>query len=370
MTWLRNLITGCPRTLPKALANPAHLPSAAVLRSALKAVAPGPSTPGPGAPGAAIAVAAGDWTVGAAIGAAAPDGRKMTAQTPVRLASLTKTFTAAAILCLWERGRLDLDAPIADLIAPEHAAMLHAGGYETGAITVRQLLMHAGGLADHAESPAFLGAVLADPGHFWTRTEQISLMLELGPPLSAPGADFAYSDTGYVLLGEIVERAMGKPIGKALRDLLRWDDIGLGQVRWEGEPPAQGPSRAHQWMDGVDTSLLHGSIDAFGGGGIVASIEDAARLYAALVSGATFEQSDTLDLMLSAPGHPGGSPYRMGLFAGDGDRIFRHGGFWGLHAAVLPDRKLAIAAVGLDRAMTQEITRMVELLAHEVQEGA
>ncbi|MBD3624414.1 MAG: beta-lactamase family protein [Rhodobacteraceae bacterium] len=295
----------------------------------------------------------------------------MTARTPVRLASLTKTFTAAAVPRLWEMGRLSLDTPIVNLITPELDRILRGGGYDTGAITVRHLLMHAGGLADHAESPAYLGAILADPGHVWTRTEQVALMLELGPPLSHPGTDFAYSDTGYVLLGGIVERATGQPLGPVVRDLLRWDALGLPHVRWEGEPPAQGPARAHQWMDGFDTTSIHGSIDAFGGGGIVASIEDAARLYAALVCGATFDRPDTLDLMLATPGRPAGSPYRMGLFGGEGesDRVFRHVGYWGLHAAVLPDRQVAIAAVGLDRAMTQEITQMVESLARALQDG-
>ncbi len=326
---------------------------------------------GPGAPGAAIAIAAGDRTVVAAIGSAAPDGRKMTARTPVRLASLTKTFTAASVLRLWETGRLDLDTPIAGLISPKHDRMLRGGGYETEAITLRHLLMHAGGLADHAESPAYLGAILADPNHVWTRTEQVAVLLELGPPLSEPGTGFAYSDTGYVLLGEIIERTTAQPLGQAVRDLLRWDDLGLRQVRWEGEPPAQGPAQAHQWMDGFDTTCFHGSIDAFGGGGIVASIEDAARLYSALVSGATFDRPETLNVMLTAPGHPTGSPYRMGLFAGGGDghRIYRHGGFWGLDAAVIPDSRLAVAAVGLDQALTQQITTMVENLARAGQDG-
>lgn len=349
-----------------AVADPTQLPSADALGAALNAVGLDPA-----APGAAIAVAAGDRTVVAAIGAAAPDGREMTAHTPVRLASLTKTFTAAAILRLWETGRLDLDAPITHLMAPEHDRMLRGGGYETGSITVRHLLMHAGGLTDHAESPDFLGAILASPSHVWTRTEQVAVLLKLGPPVSDPGTGFAYSDTGYVLLGEIIERTMGQPLGQAVRGLLRWDDLGLRQVRWEGEPPAQGPARAHQWMDGVDTTSFHGSIDAFGGGGIVASIADAARLYAALVSGETFHRPETLDLMLTAPGHPAGSPYRMGLFAGEGggDGIYRHGGFWGLHAAIIPQRRLAIVSVGLDQGHTQEIRLMVETLARAGQGG-
>lgn len=344
----------------RAAASAAALPSAEALQAALEAL-----TRDPGSPGAAIAVAAGGVTAVAATGAAAPDGRAMTPWTPVRLASLTKTFTAAVILRLWETGRLALDAPVAGLVSAEHDRMLRRGGYATASITVRHLLMHAGGLADHAESPAYLRAILAAPGRAWTRTEQVAVMLDLGPPLFGAGTGFAYSDTGYVLLGEIIEAITGQPLGQTVRDLLRWDALGLRQVRWEGEPPAHGPDRAHQWLDGVDTTSIHCSIDAFGGGGIIAGIEDAARLYAALVSGATFDRPDTLALMLDAPGHPEGSPYRLGLFAGQGtgDGRFRHGGFWGLHAVVDPEAGRAVAAVCLEQSLSPEIARIAEAFA-------
>lgn len=49
------------------------------------------------------------------------------------------------------------------------------------------------------------------------------------------------------------------------------------RIAWgEVNRARKGPALAHTWMDGIDTTLIHGSIDAFGGGGIVASIEDAA----------------------------------------------------------------------------------------------
>lgn len=110
--------------------------------------------------------------------------------------------------------------------------MLTGGTYDIGAIAVRHLLMHAGGLADHAEGPACLDAILANPGHVWARTGQIAVMVDLGPPLSDAGAKFTYSDTGYVLPGEVIERATNQPLGQAVRDLLRWDAFGLHDVRW------------------------------------------------------------------------------------------------------------------------------------------
>lgn len=332
------------------------------LRKALHALLPGPD-----APGLAVAMISGGALGSAAVGRAAPDGRAMTADTPLRIASLTKTFTAAAILRLWETGRLDLDAPLSALISARHDAMLLAGGYDTGAITPRHLLMHVSGLNDHFGSAAFTQAVLADPARAWTRTDQVAAMLETTRPLGHPGERFHYSDTGYLLLGEIVERTTGQALGPALRHLTGWTALGLEAIRWEGEPAATAPARAHQWMDGIDTHGFHGSVDAFGGGGMIASVADTTRLCAALFSGKVFDNRATLDEMLTAPGHPPDSPYRMGLFEEhlDGTTVFRHSGFWGVEALCVPGHGLFAVAATLDQAQAPAVRGMVEDLLRD-----
>lgn len=340
------------------------MPGLSINQTALLAAIDALALP-PDAPGIAVAVLADADLTSTAAGRADPDGRPMTASTPLRIASLTKTFTAAAILRLWETDRLDLDAPVSALISPQHEAMLRAGGYETGAITPRLLLMHAGGLSDHFGSDAFTQAVLADPGRVWTRTGQIASMLAETKPVGRPGEHFRYSDTGYLLLGEIVERVTARPLGQAVRYLCGWDTPRLDGVRWEGEAPTAGPDRAHQWFDGIDTFHIHGSVDAFGGGGIIASVEQTALIYHALFSGVVFEDAATLEEMLSAPGHPEGSPYRMGVFEdrlGD-TRVFRHAGFWGLEALIVPGADLVIVVATLDQSRVQGIRNLLDDLA-------
>ena len=186
-------------------------------------------------------------------------------------------------------------------------------------------------------------------------------MPEIGPPLAAPGERFAYCDAGYVRLSQVIEGATGRPLGSAVQRLLRWDALGLSDLRWKNEPPAPGPARAHQWMDGIDTTGVHGSIDPFGGGGLVASVADAARAYAAIAFGARFDRVETL----AGPGHPDGSPYRMGLLAsGAGEAVvYRHGGLWGLHAVKVPSCARAIVAVGLDQDSSPRVVQMAEGLA-------
>ncbi|MEO1046146.1 MAG: serine hydrolase domain-containing protein [Pseudomonadota bacterium] len=315
----------------------------------------------PDVPGFAIAVIDGERLVTAASGVAAPDGMLMTAQTPFRLASVTKTFVAAAVLRLYEQGQVDLDAPISGLISAEHAQLLEADGYDTGKITVRHLLMHASGLDDHFGTDESKALVFANPLKQWTRTEQIRLLVDATDPLGQPGERFHYSDTGYVLLGEIIETVTGMRLGEAVRTLNRFDAIGIAAMRWEplaGEE--QGAARAHQWIDGIDTFALDGSLDAYGGGGLIGNVIDTARYYDALFDGRIFASAETLQLMQQAPSHPEGSPYRLGLFAGriGNHQVYMHGGFWGVHALHVPSLDLTIVAVALDQSGHKDIRQL------------
>ena len=222
--------------------------------------------------------------------------------------------------------------------------------------------MHASGLADHAKSEAFQSAVFADPGRVWTRSDQLAVLVEATSPVGQPGAQFHYSDTGYVILGGIIERQTGLPLGDAIRDLLRLKETA---IRWEGEPPAGGAVRAHQWIGKTDTFFIHGSVDVFGGGGMIASVEATARAHAAMISGSVFDTPRTLEMMLTAPGLPQGSPYRMGFYADRlaGVAVYRHAGFWGFEALVVPERRLVIVAAVLDQTGSADLRMLVDRLA-------
>lgn len=304
-------------------------------------------------PGFAIAVIKDDAQFSAATGIAAPDDTPMTAQTPFRLASVTKTFVAAAILRLCEEELLGLDTSINELLSEEHLRLLRADGYDVEAITVRQLLMHSAGLNDHFGTEEMRALVFANPGRIWTPTDQIQVMVEASEPLGAPGEQFAYSDTGYVLLGAIIERISGKPLGQVVRELNNFKALQLDGLRWEGEPKSSNaPDRAHQWISGFDTFALHGSVDAFGGGGVFGDVMETARYFDALFGGDVFRSPETLELMKTAPLHPPKSPYRIGLFTGTiGDKAaFMHGGFWGVFAIHVPAYDLTVVGVALDQS--------------------
>ena len=176
-------------------------------------------------------------------------GIEMTPQHPVRIASNTKTFMAAAILRLWEEGRLDLDDPIAGHLPNDFVRMLEADGYHLDAITIRHLLTHTSGLFDYASSEAFDARIGANVRHRWTRAEQLEGAMDWGDPYGKPGEVYGYSDTGYILLGEILERVTELPMGTALRELIGYEELGLTSTwleKKEPRPPGV-PDRAHQF---------------------------------------------------------------------------------------------------------------------------
>ena len=129
-------------------------------------------------------------------------GRTFTADTPSCLASLSKPFTAAAVMMLAERHRLSYDDRIAKYF-PELPAAL-------GAATIRQLLNHTSGIPDYSdlnvEHPGMLNA------------EVLNSLRKVDKPLFPPGERYQYSNSGYVLLGLIVERVSGKPLSLYLQD--------------------------------------------------------------------------------------------------------------------------------------------------------
>jgi D-alanyl-D-alanine carboxypeptidase len=302
----------------------------------------------PSVPGEALAVRAPGLRADVATGLADIDaGTSLEPDTPFRVASMTKTFVAAAVLRLVEKGRLALHDPIADYLSRESLDVLRADGYDPDRITVKQLLQHTSGLFDYADTDEYSTATAANPTHRWTRLEQLQLATELGDPIGEPGTVFGYSDTGYVLLGEILERVTGDTLPGAVRELLHFDRLGLDDTYWESlEPAPEGAApRAHQYFDTYDNIALDASTDLYGGGGLVSTVDDLARFYRALFHGKVFDRPKTLRTMttVSGPGRDEGAA--MGIYDVDaaGERCYGHAGFWGTQTIHCPDLDLTFA---------------------------
>ena len=290
-----------------------------------------------------------------------------------RIASVTKTFTAAAILRLVEQGRVGLDDPIAEHLAPATFDLLRGGGYDADAIHVRHLLMHTSGLYDYASDPKFVAYVLTHGRHHWTRTEQVRFAITHGKPYAAPGKEFHYSDTGYVLLGEILERATGRPLASAFRRLLGFEQLGLSHTYLESlEPRPPVRPRAHQYYQRVDST------------GVRSLLRPLRRRRAGLdgrrprpllprpAHGDVFEKSATLRTMLGKPNPRRVADLGMGIFSNriggrSGEDCWGHSGFWGTTVIHCPASNVTLAldvnqADGFDVPSQQFLAKILRLV--------
>lgn len=288
-----------------------------------------------------------------AVGFADPaTGRQLTGHEPSRMASMTKTYTSAAILRLMEMGKLDISSAMSRHLTPQTLQLLHVGGYRSDEITIRQLLQHTSGLPNY-DDDAYKEQILENPQHHWTRLEQLKWAMNHSKPIGAPGEIYSYSDTGYILLGEIIEQVSGLPQAVAYRKLLSFERLGLKHTWFETlEPaPADLPARAHQFVGDLDATNFNPSFDLFGGGGLISTLEDEATFLRALMSGEVFDCADTLDIMLSVPttsAQPAdgvGATYAMGIYSVviDGQTCWGHAGFWGTSFFHCPSADVTVA---------------------------
>lgn len=245
-----------------------------------------------------------------------------------RIASVTKTFTAAAIYRLVEQGALDLRGPLDNLLAEPDLELLKSRGYRTDQITVKHLLAHTSGLPNYAETPEYIAEVLANPTRRWTRREQVEFAVDHFPPVGEPGKVYAYSDTGYVLLGEILERRSGLSLADVYRHVLGFRRLHLFST-WleslEPVPPRAGP-RTSQYYGDFDILNVDPSIDLYGGGGLVSTVGDLNRFIAALFAGKVVRRASLASMMTTTV-----DPYAgRGLFRLGDTGCWGHGGFWGV----------------------------------------
>lgn len=279
-------------------------------------------------------------------------GEPLKAEHTVRIASNTKTYIAAATLRLVEDGKVGVDDPIDRHLSPESLAELRRDGYDTGAITVRHLLTHTSGIFDYAMSPEYSAAIAGNFSRRWTRPEQLAFAIDHGAPYGKPGEVYHYTDTGYILLAELLERVTGLSMGQAVATLIDYPRIGLTHTYFESlDPVPPGtPARAHQYLDSTDSFGLDPSHDLYGGGGIVTNLADLSRFYRALVRGEILTKPGILDAMLtpSAPslGADSVSGYGMGIGRGriGTELCYGHSGYWGTTARHCPASDVTVAA--------------------------
>jgi D-alanyl-D-alanine carboxypeptidase len=225
----------------------------------------------------------------------------------VRVASNTKMFVAAVVLQLVEDGEVALDAPVEEYVP----GLVAGNGYDGTKITVRQLLQHTSGMADYIED------VLADPGagdRPWQPSELVAIGLS-HPPLFAPGTGWAYSNTGYIVLGMIVEAVTGNDLGDEITDrLIR--PLGLGSTTYPdaGDKRIRGP-HAHGYyafpgQPVMDITELEPSLPG-AAGSLISTGPDLTRFVRALLSGKVLRRDLLAEMRTTVPAE--GPAYGLGI---------------------------------------------------------
>jgi CubicO group peptidase (beta-lactamase class C family) len=202
-----------------------------------------------------------------------------TTATNYRLASVTKQFTAAAILLLAEEGRLSIDDPV--------RAWLPTLPDAASGICIRQLLAHTSGIADFEDLIPVPPAAPHAPSRQFLDADVLNLLEARNHRYFPPGTAFRYSNSGYVLLALIAARASGVHFAAFLRERifqpLRMNNTvaferGFSSVAHR----AFGYSAAGLSWSRTDQSPTSATL---GDGGIYSSIDDLAKWDAALYDG-------------------------------------------------------------------------------------
>ncbi len=292
---------------------------------------------GPAVPGASVIVIQdGRIVLSRAYGMAdLQRGVAATTRTDYRLASLTKPFTAMAIMLLVHDGRLGYDLPVRDIL-PEMPRESHQ-------VTIRNLLNHTSGILDYED-------LIPDTQTVQVHDADVLRLLSARDSMNfAPGTHYRYSNSGYCLLALVVERVSGMPFARFVHDRIfaplamtssvaHQDGVDTVPNRAYGYTPDSG--RFHPTDQSVTSATL-------GDGGIYTSVEDLVHwdqaLYpGGLVDSATLGQATTPPILASDS-----TPYGFGWFIDTyhGVKRWRHTGETsGFRNAIqrYPDRRFTV----------------------------
>lgn len=235
-----------------------------------------------------------------ALGAAAGSSRRNQPETPSNLASVSKQFTAMAVMILTERGKIHYDDPISKYL-PELA------GWGEG-ITVRHLLTHTSGIPD-------VGDLGIDRPNL-KESEMLKAIIEQHAQFADAGKQYRYSNTGYLLLGMIVEKVSDRPLGDFLAHNI-FEPLGM-----------------------KNTHLASRRRYTKGDSGMVSTVDDLLKWDQALYTDRLVKPTTLDEAFTPASVREGTSTYGFGWNSAekDGDRMVWHTGNTGPYRAFIGRR--------------------------------
>lgn len=316
-------------------------------------------------PGALVAIVQGDRVVYAkGFGIANVEtGQPMTPEMLFPIASMTKMYTAAALVSLAEEGKIDLNAPIGRYL----------GGLSPrlASVSAHQLLSHTAGLKD-------LGV---PPGRLFDDAGVAELVRSYNDTLffAEPGAIFSYANTGFNISGYLVERVAGKPYSQVVQERLL-GPLGMARSTFQLPMVMTYPfSQMHAGETGKPAALLRPMAlsPPWPAGGMFSNVDDLARFAVAFMNDGRIDGKQAIPApivkCLSIPRTPvrsqfeGGS-YGYGLLMLErrGVRLVMHGGtFTGYTSAfaMAPDQRVAVIMfVNRRYNLTRTLDKALEIM--------
>lgn len=258
----------------------------------------------------------------------------------LRLGSVTKQFTAVAILMLAEQGKLSLQDDITRFL-PDYPTRGHR-------ITVEHLLQHKSGIRNYTSMPSFwIGKA---------RDKSVAQMIDLfkDEPLDfTPGERYAYSNSGYFLLGAIIEKVSGMTYADFIARHI-FEPLGMHDSAYEGKERSA-KRRVEGYSEGFFGYKPASQISMalpYAAGALVSTVDDLARWDAAIGSGKLLT-AESWKQAFTPCTLPNKAPCNYGLGwtigALQGHKAIAHGGDidgFNAHAVRLPDDKVFVAVLG------------------------
>jgi CubicO group peptidase (beta-lactamase class C family)/pimeloyl-ACP methyl ester carboxylesterase len=291
-----------------------------------------------------------------------------------RIYSITKTFTAVLVLQLVDEGVLTLDDTVADWLDDPGVARIP----NVEQITVRQLLTHTSGVYDYfaEDSPFWQDAYLgeeADWSRVWTPEELLAYADGAShAPDFAPGEGVRYSNTGYILLGLIVEEATGHDFADRLHQQIL-DPLGMADTFFAATEPVPGGTAQGYHLFGdelVNVSATHLSAQ-WTEGGIISTTHDLMRFADALFGGELLQPASLQEMVTFVPSERPGIAWGMGvaqMHTAAGDLVGMGGAGPGFAARMFRQLELDLTVVLLTNTNRDDET--VDVLFEQVVQTA
>ncbi|MFJ8658912.1 serine hydrolase domain-containing protein [Streptomyces sp. NPDC093795] len=290
-----------------------------------------------------------------------------------RVGSITKTFTATVLLQLQAEGRLDLDDPVEKWLP----GVVRGNGHDGRKITLRQLLNHTSGIYSVTADPGFQEKVFG-PAFLehrydrWTPRQLVAIAMTHEPDF-APGTDWNYSNTNYVLAGLVIEKVTGRPYGKAVENRII-KPLKLRATSVPGTDVTMPAPSSPAWskLSGGPEAPVHDVSElsptiAYAAGEMISDSKDLQTFYRALLGGRLLPKAEQRELTTTVTSDRMGPSIRYGLGLMQvklscGKEVWGHGG--GIHgsaseAAVTKDGRHSLA-LNLNADWTGDSSSVVE----------